>query len=135
MELRGKTVDQALAKAGLPLDSNFDEPAREKTLSNIFDEAWAKTLMRQAALRQRDNARGDERARKRVELLRMRFQDNRPIREIAQKWGVEADFLHHEYATARDEFREALRAVVAEHQPGSPGEIERECQRLIDCFP
>ena len=39
--------------------------------------------------------------------------------------------LHREYATAREEFRAALRDIVAEHQPG---DTEREAERLIACF-
>jgi RNA polymerase sigma-70 factor (ECF subfamily) len=42
----------------------------------------------------RASARGPE-AVQRVELLRLRFEDNLPIRTIAQRWGVSAAGLHH----------------------------------------
>jgi hypothetical protein len=40
--------------------------------------------------------------------------------------------LHHEYATARDEFRAALRQVVAFHHPDAlPGELDQVCVELL----
>jgi hypothetical protein len=39
--------------------------------------------------------------------------------------------LHHEYATARDEFRTALRAVVAFHQPGPASALDSACENLF----
>lgn len=118
-----------------PLDSTAlqDAPSREEALSRVFDRAWAKAMVRQAAERQAELAaqRGDA-ALRRVELLRMRFHEGIPIREIAQLWGVEAAPLHHEYARARQEFRAALGDVVAaSHGAASPGEIDRECAQLL----
>ena len=78
--------------------------------------------MAEAAQLQRTRAdeRGPE-AVQRVELLRLRFEENLPIRAIAERWGVDARSLHHAYALARQEFKAALLEVVAFHQPGSPG--------------
>ena len=67
----------------------------------------------------------------RVELLRLRFHEGLPIREIARRWGTAAEVLHHEYARARQEFEAALREVVAFHHPGSPEEVEQECSNLL----
>lgn len=40
--------------------------------------------------------------------------------------------LHREYATARDEFRAALREMVAFHRSGgTDGEVERACGELL----
>jgi RNA polymerase sigma factor (sigma-70 family) len=110
-------------------------PDREETLSRIFDRAWAKGVVREAAERQSTLAvqRG-EAAVRRVELLRLRFHEGTPIREIARLWGVETATLHHEYARARQEFRSALREVVAFHHPGLPGDVDRECERLLSLF-
>jgi hypothetical protein len=72
---------------------------------------------------------------RRVELLRLRFHDGLPIREIARLWGCDADAVHREYARARQEFRAALSDVVAYHHPeSSSGEIERECASLLALF-
>jgi RNA polymerase sigma-70 factor (ECF subfamily) len=106
-----------------------DEEAR---LSNAFERAWAKTLLREAGRVQEERARSaGEAALRRVELLRLRFHDGLKIREIAARWQVDAAVLHHEYARARQEFAAALRAVVAFHQPGSPEAVEQECANLL----
>jgi RNA polymerase sigma factor (sigma-70 family) len=112
-----------------------DVPGREETLSRVFDRAWAKSIMREAAERQSTLAaqRGQDAVR-RVELLTLRFHEAMPIREIARLWGVDAASLHHEYAQARKEFRSALCEVVAFHHPGLPGDVDRECEHLLSLF-
>jgi RNA polymerase sigma-70 factor (ECF subfamily) len=115
--------------AQLPSDIVADDtaPAEE------FDRAWARSLVREAARVQEEEARrGGPAAERRVQLLRLRFHDGLAIRDIAEHWGVEAAGLHHEYAVARDEFRAALRAVVAFHHPGaSAGDLDRHVQELL----
>jgi RNA polymerase sigma-70 factor (ECF subfamily) len=107
-------------------------PADESSLSRVFDRAWAKALMREAAQQQRAAAeRSGETALRRVELLRLRFHEGLPIRDIARRWGAEPAALHHEYARAREEFREILMRLVAFHHPGPPEAIERECADLL----
>lgn len=111
-----------------------ERAADETSLSRAFDRAWAKSLLKEAARIQAETAKTtkDERAVKRVELLRLRFQEGLPIRDIAVKWNEDAAKLHHEFATARDEFRAALRRLMAFHQPGaSPAELEAACRELL----
>jgi hypothetical protein len=71
-----------------------------------------------------------ERASRRALLLKLRFNENRPIREIAREWKVDAAYLHHEFATARREFARALRDIVSFHQPEAPEEVGEECARI-----
>jgi len=113
--------------------SRFDAPVvDEKGLATIFDRAWAAELMRQAAECMAERAEeAGERERRWVELLRMRFEENRPIREIAKSWDADPAALHHEYAKARREFRSALLEVVGFHAPGSEADIERQAEELI----
>lgn len=96
----------------------------------VFDREWARALMREAIVRQTAEADGDA-ARRRVELLRLRFQERMPIRDIARHWQMDAAIVHHEYARARREFEKALRAVVAEHHPGSDEDIERTLHEVV----
>lgn len=97
-----------------------------------FDKAWAQALMKAARERQaRRAARAGEEALRRVELLRLRFVEGLPIRAIAARWGERPQRIHQEYARARREFADALTATVAVHQPGTPGEVHRECVRLL----
>jgi RNA polymerase sigma-70 factor (ECF subfamily) len=104
----------------------------EESLSKVFDRSWASMIVRQAADLMSEAAIGkDDAARKRVELLRLRFGDGLPIREIARRWQVDAKALHRQYARAREEFLAALKDVVGRHQPGTAGEVEVECGRLL----
>jgi RNA polymerase sigma factor (sigma-70 family) len=118
-----------------PSDSSFDPddlPADEHASSSAFDRAWATSVLQQAGRRHEEVAAvGDDGARRRVELLRLRFQEGLRIREIAARWGVDAAPLHHDYAKAREEFRAALAGVVALHHPGTAAEVEAECARLL----
>jgi RNA polymerase sigma-70 factor (ECF subfamily) len=115
--------------ADAPLEALPDD---EESQSRIFDRAWARALLREAAARmeQRALSAGAE-AGRRVELLRLRFYDGLPIRAIAVRWQIDTAVLHHEYAKARQEFREALLEVVAFHHPGTPAEIEQQAANLL----
>jgi RNA polymerase sigma-70 factor (ECF subfamily) len=115
--------------AGVDLDAI---PDGDDTLSKVFDRAWAKAVMREAAERQAVvAASAGEAAVRRVELLKLRFHEGRPIRDIAQLWGLDTAFLHHEYARSRQEFKSALKDVIAFHHPDSPEDVDRECAQLL----
>jgi RNA polymerase sigma-70 factor (ECF subfamily) len=106
--------------------------ADDDSLSRVFDRAWAKALMREAAERQMERARQEGAAAlRRVDLLRLRFHDGLPIRDIAVRWNADAATLHHEYAKAREEFKAALMEVMAFHHPGSAAEVEQVCAELL----
>jgi len=106
--------------------------SREESLSRIFDRAWAKAVVREAAERQAAiAATRDAASVRRVELLRLRFHEGMPIRAIASLWHTDPAPLHHEYARARQEFLAALRDVLAAHHPGTAGDIDRECAQLL----
>lgn len=97
-----------------------------------FDRAWARAMVRQARLQLEERAAaGDELARRRCELLRLRYEEAVPVREIARRWQADPALLHHQLTDAKKEFRRALREVIAFHVPGSPDEIEAECQLLL----
>ncbi len=105
----------------------------ESTLSIQFDRAWARAMLRRAAqLQAKWAADSGEAAVRRVELLRLRFQEGLPIREIAARWSEDPAKLHHEYAKARKEFKMALFEVVSFHHPGSAEEVEDECGLLLE---
>lgn len=107
-------------------------PIKESQLSKIFDRAWAKSIMRQAADLQRTHAEQmGESALTRIELLRLRFEEELPIREIAKLWQVDATVLHREYAKAREEFKAAFRDVVAFHFTGSNPNLQREIAAIL----
>jgi RNA polymerase sigma-70 factor (ECF subfamily) len=109
--------------------------ADEEGLSRSFERSWARAVMAEAARLQRRRAeeRGPEAVR-RVELLRLRFEEGLPVRAIAERWGAPAAGLHHAYALARREFRAALLEVVAFHLPGSPADVEQEAAGLLNAL-
>src|SRR5262245_60263059 len=104
-----RRFEQSRAKAreqATPPDLDLDsiEPEDETSLSLAFDRAWALSLLRQAFDRLRDAAgRGDARARRRVELLQLRFQEGLPIRDIADRWQLDAAAVHEQYRQARED--------------------------------
>jgi RNA polymerase sigma-70 factor (ECF subfamily) len=128
---------QARAREG-PLPETValeDVPTADLGPDQAFDRAWATALLREAAQRQEEQARlAGAAALRRVELLRLRFQEGLPIRAIAQRWQTDAAGLHREYARARQEFRAALAEVVAFHRPGPVEEIEQECADLLSLW-
>ena len=90
-------------------------------------------ILREAAQKQETRAESEgEPAKKRVELLRLRFYEGLPIREIASRWQMESKVLYREYAQARQEFRSVLFETVAFYHPGSAAEIEAESARLLE---
>ncbi len=123
---------RARQPGALPHESVLS-PAEESTLSRSFDRAWAKSLMREAARLQAElAAQAGREAIRRVELLRLRFHDGLPIREIARRWNEDAARLHHAYARARKEFATALRQVVEFHVPGTDQQVEQACRELLE---
>jgi RNA polymerase sigma factor (sigma-70 family) len=108
-------------------------PAREEALSVVFDRAYAQAIVRRAAERQERAAQeGDAEARERVEVLRLRFGEGLPIRTIAQRWDADPARIHRQYRRARQEFRDALHAEVSLYHQGTPAEVDRECEALLE---
>jgi RNA polymerase sigma-70 factor (ECF subfamily) len=106
--------------------------SREEDATRAFERAWAGAVMREAAERLGRSAKdAGEEARLRLEILRLRFGSDIPIREIAKRVGLPPARVHHEYARARKEFASELFQVVSFHHPGTPGEVRRECRRLL----
>lgn len=104
----------------------------EESASHAFDRAWAVAMVHGARRLQAERAAAaGEEAVRRTELLRLRFQEGMPIRDIATAWGMDAAAVHYQYARARKEFAEALREVVAEHHPGTSEEIAARCKSLL----
>lgn len=113
--------------------SDQDPAGDESSLGNVFDREFARAVMREASLLQLRIAElQGPAALRRVELLRARFHDDLPIREIAKLWSVEPAWLHHEYARARDEFRDALLQVIRTQKPiATDAENEVTCRQLL----
>ena len=105
--------------------------AQEASLSDVFDRAWANAVMKQAAALQAERAVQDE-ARRRVELLRLRFTVGLPMRRIAETWDMDRRKLQYQYDLARKEFEAALHEVIRRHHPEAA--VAEESARLLQFF-
>ena len=112
--------------------SPADMTGEEQRLSLVFDRAWAKALLREAVTRHGERARilGKD-AERRVELLRLRFQEGRKLRDIAEAWQTEHATVKKQNARALQEFEEALREVIVFHYPNLPAEAEKEMTSIL----
>jgi len=107
-------------------------PSDDKRPSQVFERAWAQAIMEQALqLQERRAAKADDASRQRIELLRLRFEEGLPIREIAARWGQDPPAVHGAYRKAREEFKECLQRVVLFHNPGAAENPDRECRELL----
>lgn len=109
-------------------------PDQEARLSTAFDRAFARQVMKEAREEfHRRSQSGDEAAKRRFELLSLRFEKNLPIRDIAAQWDLDPAHVHKEYARARRDYRQSLFDVVAEQNPGrTPAEVETAAKRLLE---
>ena len=107
-------------------------PSRDKRPSQVFARAWAQAVMEQALEMQEGRAaKADDASRKRVELLRLRFEEELPIREIAVRWGEDPPAVHRAYRKAREEFKDCLQRVILFHNPEAAEDPDRECLELL----
>lgn len=130
-----RRAEQAWSRRARQPDIRLDlaeVEGRDEGASQVFDRTWAASLMDQArALQASRAAAADNGGAVRLEILRLRFEDGLPVREIASRLDEDPARVHHEYAKARKEFRTALIDVVREHQALSTSEAEVECARLV----
>jgi len=105
-----------------PLDLDAD-------LGTIFDREWARLVVRLA--RERLESGTSPLARKRAELLRLRYEESMPIRDIAAAWKEDPATLHHQFADAKAAFAAVLRAIVAEQVEGGTQAVEEELRFLL----
>lgn len=120
-----------LQEARLSQVDVVDGEDRVDGAAHAFDREWARMLMREAGKLMLERAM-DDKARLRVELLRLRFGRDLAMTEIAVRFDLEFAAAHRQYARAREEFRACLRAVVAFHCVRTEAELDDECRRLFD---
>jgi hypothetical protein len=112
-------------------EASVTEQVDEDQMSLVFDRAWAVCMMRQAAKMQAERARGDDKAERRLQLLRVHFYGGVPLQTIAKLWQTEVDDLDSEYAVAEKEFESALEEVLVFHNPRTWAETEEESARVL----
>lgn len=110
-------------------------PGDDSAASRVFDREWGRSILRLAMRLHRERAaeQGPEHVR-RVELLRQRFEEGRPIRDIAVLWQVDAAWLHHEFARARRDFKRSLAVALGLDLAADPARLDAEVSRLWDAL-
>ncbi|MEM8883832.1 MAG: sigma-70 family RNA polymerase sigma factor [Planctomycetota bacterium] len=117
-----------------PLEGDGEHPeARDARLSVAFDRAWANAILQRAVQRMRADARnGTDEARRQVELLRLRFTEDLPIRAIAERWDEDPASVHRLYARAREGYKRSLIVEMRFDQPElTAAELESACVGLL----
>ena len=118
--------------AGANFDADSIE-AEDDSASKVFDRAWARSIVREAVVLHYDRAQLlGERARLRVEILRLRFEEDTPIREIAKRLDVTPELAHREYARGRQSYQKVLEEVVAAHYGDGSIDIKERCCEIAD---
>lgn len=123
---RSRSVD---LDSGEPLESNAP------SVSRMLDRSWAMEVIRRAEAKHHELAKASgSDALKRVELLRLRFRKDMPIREIARLWNTSPVTLHRSYRLARKEFLKALREVISckNGQQSRTNGVDRTCRELVE---
>ena len=108
-------------------------PSRDPSTSEVYNRAWAHALIDEAGdiLRRRAAVDG-EAAQRRLELLRLRFEEGLKPTDIAEKLEIGLKRVHKDYAKVREDFRACLEERVRFHFPGaSEEEVTQECAQLL----
>lgn len=119
---------------GAPLEVTADNVAgNEDSPSRAYDHAWARSILQETAELQEQQARaaGNE-ALRRVALLKLRFQEGLSIREISARWQIDPVRVHHDYARARTEFKQALATVLRSQNPDRPHAMQEDWEDLAE---
>jgi len=116
-----------------PSGAGLDDLARnEATLSRVFDRAWVGMVTRGAWLLMVQHLDGTATGRDRVQILDLRFKDGLTPAEIAQRLGLETDYVYQQLRNSKRDFRTALLEVVGSYHPGaSKDEVEARCLDLV----
>ena len=122
---------KARSRREVPADTEPEAEADEATLSQLFDREWARSLLREAVRLMSARAVTAD-AQERMEILRLRFEDGLPVRDIADRLGAPPERIHIAYARARREYKRALAAVVQAATQVPEQDADAECARLLD---
>ena len=123
---------RATRRREVQLGSDVELPAeRDEDFTRAFDRAWAEAMVREAGERLRRWAEGrSPAARRRVQILALRFAEGMTEPAIATHLGLPLKRVEKDYAAVRGEFRAMLRQVVAWH--GVLGEDpDEQCRELL----
>ena len=109
-----------------------DVESSEATLSQVFDRAWARMLMREARRLLSERLGRDEDGVLRLHAMELRYHEGLKSGEIAERMGLEPDAVYQMLHRVRKEFRAALMEVVSYgHPTDTKEELEQRCLELL----
>ena len=109
-----------------------DLAAADASLSAVFDRALAETIVQEARVLMNARAQRSDAARRRFEVMALRFERGMPPRDIAQSTDLPVTRVYELLKEARRDFRTALLEVLAAYHPGSTeAELERHGMELL----
>jgi len=121
---RGRSPD------GTPSPEELE--AREATLSSVFDRAWARMVTREARDLMLVWAGRDANARRRLDILKARYEEDIPPRDIASRLELPPLKVYQVLTQARKEFRAALLQIMSDYHPSDTREeLEQRCRDLL----
>ncbi len=121
---------KARARREVRAGTQFEPSANEDSLSQLFEREWARSLTHEAARLMAARAVTRD-AQERLEVLRLRFEEGLPVRDIADRLSAPTERIHVAYARARREYKRALAAVVEAATEVPTDQVEAECARLL----
>lgn len=111
------------------LSSNY--PA---DLSALLDETWRQAVLGEALTQLVRESQRTELDRLRVQVLRMRFEDDLRPAHIATVLGLKPERVHALCREGKEHFRLALLDVVCRQNPMfTRSEVQQECLQLLGC--
>lgn len=104
----------------------------EDTYSQVFDRAWAQLVTSEARDLMAGRAAPGGTPELRLRILRLRYEQELPSREIARTLGIDAFRVYKLLHEARKEYRASLLEVMAYYHPeADKDELERHCVELL----
>ncbi|MBK9385311.1 MAG: sigma-70 family RNA polymerase sigma factor [Planctomycetes bacterium] len=107
-------------------------PANDATLSQVFDRAWTQMVAREARLALAERRREDAAMAERFHCLELRYTEGLPPRVIAERLGLPIETVYERLKRARQDYRDALFAILADYDPrATKAELEERCRQLV----
>lgn len=126
------SIERRLVRRTEHAVSHADRVDSDPSLSQSFDRAWARAIVKDAAALARERARGHETRTMGLLVMELRVAHDLPPREIAVRLGRGVHEIYELLRRAKLDLRAAFLEILAEHNPGaSEGALKRRCLEIV----
>lgn len=129
MTERKEQRTRGVVEAASELES--DGAPDDSGLSRVFDREWSRAMICEAVALQRTRLAESSAGQHRLELLRLRYEDEISIQKIADRVGQPMHTVARELIRAQDEFRATLVEVLEQHRGAPILEVEKDLRELF----